>query len=90
MNYPLSHPIRYQFSKFEPINFKLEKEDESWDVLCSEYHEEMNKVVSSYIVELNKWKDIKILETLGLENLDKLSRLINEAKNNLNNKKDGI
>lgn len=86
MNYPINYPIRYHFSRFEPINFKLEKDDESWNVLCAEYHEEMDKIISSHILELNKWKDIKTLEALGLENLDKLSKLIDEAMDNLENK----
>ena len=88
MNYPINHPIRYQFSRFTPIGFELEKEDENWDIICSEYHEEMNKIISSHIIELNKWKDIKRLEALGLENLNKLSKLVSEAISNLEDKND--
>ena len=88
MDYSYKHPIRYHFSRFTPINFKLEKENENWDIVCSEYHEERNEIISSYIVELNKWKDIKTLEALGLENLNKLSKLVNEAISNLEDKND--
>lgn len=81
MNYSKVWPYRYNFSKIT---------DDSFDIIVSEYHAEMNKIISSHIVELNKWKDIKILEALGLENLGKLSKLVDEARNNLKNKKDGI
>lgn len=81
MNYSKISPYRYNFSKIT---------DDSFDVIVSEYHAEMNKIISSHIIELNKWKDIKILEALGLDNLNKLRKLVNKAINNLKNKKDGI
>ena len=74
------NPIKYNFSRIDT------KDDENWDIICSEYHEEMNKIISTHIIELNKWKDIKTLEALGLENLCKLSKLVSEAINNLEDK----
>jgi hypothetical protein len=74
MGYKYISPIQYNFSKIT---------DDSFDVIVSEYHAEMNKIISSHIIELNKWKDIKTLEALGLENLCKLRKLVNKAINNL-------
>ena len=67
-------PIQYNFSRIS---------DDSFDIAVSLYNAEMNEIISSHIIELNRWKDIKTLEALGLENLGELSKLVDEARINL-------